>query len=194
MSRVSREQASENRSRVVAAASSLFRRKGLDGIGIRDLMAEAGLTHGGFAGQFGSKEALAGEACAHAFADVEQALDRVGQGDAAGRLRRLTEFYLAPKIPGHDCPMSTLAGDVARAPAGASVRRTFTTGLRRLAGLFAGQPPDDHALATMAAMVGAVVLRRASDDTVLADRIDAAVLRLAGGPDAIATPSCAAPA
>ena len=181
MSRVSQEQAAENRTRVVAAASSLFRRKGLDGVGIRELMAEAGLTHGGFAGQFGSKEKLAGEACAHAFDAVERAWSVAGGGDA--RMQRLAGFYFTPTPPGEGCPMSTLAGDAAREPVGGPVRRAFTAGLQRLASLVARDKPDDRALAVMAALVGAAVLRSASEDGVLADRIEAAVRRLSAAAD-----------
>ncbi|MFP5514702.1 MAG: TetR family transcriptional regulator, partial [Alphaproteobacteria bacterium] len=60
--RVSKEQAAENRRRVVEVASALFRERGFNGIGVADLMKEAGLTHGGFYGQFASKEDLAAEA------------------------------------------------------------------------------------------------------------------------------------
>jgi TetR/AcrR family transcriptional regulator, transcriptional repressor for nem operon len=179
MGRVSRKQAAENRAKVVAAASHLFRRKGLDGASIAELMAEAGLTHGGFAGQFSSKEALAGEACAHAFDRVEAALRQIDLGDEddARRLQPLVEFYLAPKTPGYDCPMATLAGDVAHTPAGGPVRRAFTAGVRRLAAAMAGKRPGDE-LAILAAMVGAIALRRAIDDAEFSDAIDAAVLRL----------------
>ena len=180
MSRVSREHAAKNRAKVVAVASTLFRRKGLDGIGIRELMAEAGLTQGGFSGQFGSKEALAGEACADAFDGAERDLRAAIKGEDAGRLHRLAELYFSSDPPGDNCPMATLAGDAARAPAGGPMRQAFTAGLRRLAHAIAGEKPDDKGLAIMAAMVGAAVLRRASDDAALADAIEAAVLRLAG--------------
>ena len=53
--RVSREQASQNRERVLDVAARLFREKGFDGIGVADLMKTAGLTHGGFYGQFASR-------------------------------------------------------------------------------------------------------------------------------------------
>jgi TetR/AcrR family transcriptional regulator, transcriptional repressor for nem operon len=182
VSRVSREHAAENRAKVVTAASSLFRRKGLDGVGIDELMAEAGLTRGGFYGQFGSKDALAGEACADAFESAERALDAAGQGSAAGRLHRQATFYFAPKPPGQDCPMATLAGDAARAPVGGPVRRAFTAGLRRLTRTLAGETRDDKALVVMAAMVGAALLRRASEDAALANSIESAVLRLAAAP------------
>src|SRR5256885_16854021 len=56
--KVSREQAAHNRERVVEAAAQLFRQRGFDGIGVADLMKEAGLTHGGFYGHFSSKENL----------------------------------------------------------------------------------------------------------------------------------------
>ena len=62
MPRVSQEQAKLNRQRVVEVASSLFRERGLNGIGVVDIMAAAGLTHGGFYGQFANKDALAAEA------------------------------------------------------------------------------------------------------------------------------------
>ena len=56
--KVSREQAAQNRERIVEAAAQLFRERGFDGIGVADLMKEAGLTHGGFYGHFSSKEDL----------------------------------------------------------------------------------------------------------------------------------------
>jgi TetR/AcrR family transcriptional repressor of nem operon len=153
-------------------------------------MAEAGLTQGGFSNQFGSKDVLAGEACAEAFASAEKAWLELGDDDAAGRLHRLAAFYFKPKPPGRDCPMATLAGDAARSPAGGPVRRAFTAGLRRLASLLTGSQPDDKALVVLAAMVGAVVLRRASEDDALSDAIEAAVLRLADPATAIVvTPS-----
>lgn len=194
MGRVSQEQAAENRAKVVASAASLFRERGLEGVGIAELMAEAGLTHGGFYGQFGSKQELAGEACAYAFDSTERAWSSVAAGQATGndadRLRRMAGFYFRPRPSAAGCPMATLAGDSARAPAGGPVRRAFTTGLRRLADLVALAPrqpaagPDGawnaHALAVMAAMVGAVVLRQASDDPELGDAIERAVMHLAG--------------
>ncbi|UUZ53911.1 TetR/AcrR family transcriptional regulator [Massilia sp. H-1] len=60
--KVSKEQAAENRERVVETAARLFREHGYNGIGVADLMKGAGLTHGGFYGNFGSKEALLAEA------------------------------------------------------------------------------------------------------------------------------------
>jgi TetR/AcrR family transcriptional repressor of nem operon len=176
MGRVSRQQAAANRAGVVAAASAMFRRRGLDGVGIDALMAEAGLTRGGFYGQFGSKEALAGEACTHAFDEAERAWEALAEDGAGGRRRGLVGWYLGARPSA--CPMATLAGDAARAPAGGAMRLAFTAGLQRLARSIAGERRDEKGLALLAAMVGAVVLRRASEDEALADAIDAAVLRM----------------
>src|ERR1043165_1837256 len=70
--RVSREQAAENRERIVQVAAKLFRERGFDGIGVADLMKAAGLTHGGFYGHFGSKDDLAAEASDRALKDILQ--------------------------------------------------------------------------------------------------------------------------
>ena len=67
--KVSREQAAQNRERIVEAAARLFRERGFEGIGVADLMKEAGLTHGGFYGHFSSKDDLIAEASEHALAE-----------------------------------------------------------------------------------------------------------------------------
>src|SRR5271156_2776507 len=64
--RVSREQAAENRQRIVETASRLFREHGFDGVGVDAIMNGAGLTHGGFYGHFRSKDDLAAEAMTRA--------------------------------------------------------------------------------------------------------------------------------
>ena len=66
--KVSREQAAASRERILDAGTRLFRERGFDGIGVADLMREAGLTHGGFYGHFASKEELMAKACERALA------------------------------------------------------------------------------------------------------------------------------
>ena len=67
--KVTRAQAEENRNRVLDVAGRLFRERGFDGIGIADLMKEAGLTHGGFYGNFESKEDLIVQVCDRVFGE-----------------------------------------------------------------------------------------------------------------------------
>src|SRR2546422_11254739 len=59
--RVTREQAAAHRERILDVAGTLFRERGFDGIGVADIMKQAGLTHGGFYGHFKSKDDLAAE-------------------------------------------------------------------------------------------------------------------------------------
>src|SRR3954467_11321554 len=70
--KVTREEAARNRERIVEAAARRFRERGFEGIGVADLMKEAGLTHGGFYGHFESKEQLMAEALASAMARSRQ--------------------------------------------------------------------------------------------------------------------------
>ena len=175
MGRASKEQAGRNRRAVVEAASRLLRAKGLDGVGIRELMTTAGLTQGAFSGQFASKEALAAEACALAFEGAERAFAAVMQGDASGRSRRLADDYFRPKPAEHACPMATLSIDAARMPKDSAVRVTFAQGLERLAHVVAGDPPAPERLVLLAALVGTSILERASENTEVAEKMKAAV-------------------
>ena len=50
MPRVSRKEADQHREDVLNAASRLFLEHGIDGVSVPAVMAEAGLTHGGFYG------------------------------------------------------------------------------------------------------------------------------------------------
>ncbi|HEY5799394.1 MAG TPA: helix-turn-helix domain-containing protein, partial [Burkholderiaceae bacterium] len=67
--KVSREQAAQNRERVLDVAARLYRERGFDGVGVADIMKTAGLTHGGFYGQFAGKEELMAQATQRALTD-----------------------------------------------------------------------------------------------------------------------------
>jgi TetR/AcrR family transcriptional repressor of nem operon len=179
MPRVSQEQAKLNRQRVVEVAAALFRERGLHGVGVADIMASAGLTHGGFYGQFASKDALAVEAFDSALGE-----------DRRGALDMLIANYLSVghvQSPGMGCPLAALANDVAREPTGSPLRARFTHGVRHLVGLLSELSPQgvkerrrQRALAKLSTLVGAVVLARAVDDPSLADELLQAA-RIAAG-------------
>src|SRR5271170_2549103 len=119
MPRVSREQFISNRTAITEASARLLRERGIKGLSVSELMAAAGLTHGGFYGHFASKDALAAEACSLAFEhSAERWKNRVaGNADADSARAALVEGYLTPKSrssPGTSCPAAALAGDVAR--------------------------------------------------------------------------------
>src|ERR1700748_780416 len=70
--RKSRKEAAEKRQRIVEAASEEFRRNGIERTGLAELMAAAGLTHGGFYKHFESKEQATAESVA---AGIESMID-----------------------------------------------------------------------------------------------------------------------
>ena len=79
--RVTKAQAQANRAHIVETASRLFRERGYDGVGVADLMAAAGFTHGGFYKHFGSKADLMAEAAACGLAS---SLEKSAEQDIAG--------------------------------------------------------------------------------------------------------------
>ena len=75
--RISKEQARENREKVVETASRLFRERGFEGVGVSDLMKTAGFTHGGFYNHFSTKDALATEALESAWSEMATELSLI---------------------------------------------------------------------------------------------------------------------
>ncbi|MGH8389437.1 MAG: TetR/AcrR family transcriptional regulator [Pseudomonas sp.] len=189
MPRVSRKQADLNREIIVEAATRLFRERGLHGISVVDVMAAAGLTHGGFYGHFDSKEALAKEASERAFKQVgtrwrERA---AGTDDKAAARRALIEPYLSTHSrdnPGESCPVVAFAGDMCHESPESSLREPFMQGLNRLLDSMANLMESDdaaenrqQALMQYSLMVGALTLARATRGDALSDEILEAALR-----------------
>ena len=174
--KVTKAQAQENRARIVATASTLFRERGYDGVGVADLMAAAGFTHGGFYKHFGSKADLMAEAAASGFS--QSAANSAG-ADAA----TIVNEYLSRKhrdALGNGCTLAALSGDAARQPE--SIKQTFAAGIEsQLAtlerndgtvGKIAKREARATRIDTLAHIVGALVLSRACpDDSPLADEI-----------------------
>lgn len=177
--KVSREQAAKNRERILEVAANMFRERGFDGIGVADLMKQAGFTHGGFYGHFASKEDLMAQACARAFADKVALWYEERELDADRPLASAAQYYLTAEHrddPASGCPTATLAIEVARqAP---PVRRAFTDGLRQLVEFLTTKLPGgsqaakrQKALAAWSTLAGAMMLARAVDDPELSDEI-----------------------
>ena len=174
--KVTKAQAQANRTLVVETASQLFRERGFDGVGVADLMAAAGFTHGGFYKQFGSKADLMAEAMACGIAQTAALAEGV---DASAFIRHyLSREHRDGRATG--CTMAALSGDAARQPE--SVRVAFEDGVENLLALLGPNgPPSDPADAAQARgrildvlshAVGALVLSRACpDDSPLADEI-----------------------
>jgi TetR/AcrR family transcriptional regulator, transcriptional repressor for nem operon len=167
--RRSREDAARTRRSAVAAASRLFRERGIESVSVGDVMAKLKMTAGGFYRHFESKEALAAEACAAAFASSGLASDPARSAEAAVR-RYLSKAHR--DAPSDGCPLPALASDMARQPA--AVRRAYTEGVsdaaRRIREVAPAADPKLH-LALLASMVGALAISRAVNDEKLSEAV-----------------------
>jgi TetR/AcrR family transcriptional repressor of nem operon len=179
MMKVSREQAAMNRERVLDTAARLFRERGFNGVGVADLMREAGLTHGAFYGQFASKEDLMAQACARAYEQLHEHWSKAAARTPGKPLAGIVSSYLSTAhrdAPGSGCATAALGAEASRE--NAPLRRAFTEGTRAqldaLAQLEPGTTPAERrrrAAVTLSAMVGAMVLARALDDDALSKEI-----------------------
>jgi len=183
MAKASREQAQQNRERVVATAARLFRERGFDGVGISDLMNAAGLTHGGFYAQFPSKEHLMAEASTKASDDLDRKWQELLAVHPVKSLSAVASRYLSAEHrdhPGRGCIAATLGIDASHH--GPLVQSAFTRSVVRsvdfLMQLIPGRSLKTkrrEAIASYAAMVGGMVLARGVDDAALSDEILEAV-------------------
>ncbi|NLH82181.1 MAG: TetR/AcrR family transcriptional regulator [Phyllobacteriaceae bacterium] len=173
MARVSKAAAADHRAAIVRAAGRLFRARGLDRVGVAEVTKAAGLTHGGFYGHFASKEALAVEAIAAAFAEGRTRLEADGlDAYLRGYLSRGHRDH-----PEEGCPLPALAAGPAP---GVEVADALAAGTRTLVEAIAarlpavdGAPDVGRALALTALAVGGQVLARmsAASDRPFSDRL-----------------------
>jgi TetR/AcrR family transcriptional repressor of nem operon len=180
--KVSREQAEVNHQAILAAAGALFRERGYEGVGVAEIMGQAGLTHGGFYGHFGSKDELAAAATEQAIAAKRSAWARLLASTVHRPLARFAERYLSKKHladPGGGCAFAALAGEAARQPP--AVRAAFAQGMRDYVAMLEPIMPARtakgrrrEAIVMLCGLVGALTLARAVDDPALADEVLAA--------------------
>ncbi len=155
--------------RIVATAARAIRRGGFDGVGVADIMKEAGLTHGGFYAHFSSRNAMLAEALERAGQDSAARLTQgiaVRKSRGASDLRALVEGYLSDRHLDDieaGCPVAALASEVPRQSPevrDASAQRVHSL----LALVRRALPPDEPAdsiAAVAGQLVGALQLARA---------------------------------
>jgi TetR/AcrR family transcriptional regulator, transcriptional repressor for nem operon len=167
--RRTREATAESRSRVLAEAGRLMRERGLAGVSVADVMAAAGMTHGGFYVHFPSKDALAAAAAEAAF---DEPLGRLKEPDAHA-LARYVDLYLSSghvAERGRGCPIAGLSTDAGRAHD--DMCAAVAQGTRNvLAALADRLGHGDEAIRLLAVLLGGVMLARSVDDPLMAERI-----------------------
>jgi TetR/AcrR family transcriptional repressor of nem operon len=170
--------------RIVAAATRRFRAEGIAGVGVADVMGEAGLTHGGFYAHFASKDALVAEACGAGLAQSRERITRKIQREPAERrLAAYIDIYLSADHRDHPeagCVMPALSGEVARSSS--EVRAAFTQAyndyrdalvslLQDTGGNETQDETSDEAIVLPPGLAGTMLLARAVDDPALSERM-----------------------
>jgi TetR/AcrR family transcriptional regulator, transcriptional repressor for nem operon len=172
--RVAATRKEETRDRILDTASRLFQERGVDGVGVDEIMRESGLTHGGFYAHFTNKEDLVEQACIRA---IDAKLDDLYEfmtslGDDAAFERHTQRFLKGdPRTDSPTCPMAMLGPEVARRE---HIQKAYAQRIRRLVGRIAKalDCPREEAMLTLSALVGATVLAaQTNSDATLAKQI-----------------------
>ena len=169
----SKSDKAETHTRIVSVAAKRFREVGLEGIGVADVMKEAGVTVGGFYKHFHSRDELVVEALATAFLDLDR------WEEHTETLTKALENYLSEEhrdAPGAGCALGALLGDMSRASR--SAKAVYTARLKRTLAYSTGLVPPNgssdrraRAILTISAMLGAINLSRAVSDPNLSREI-----------------------
>jgi TetR/AcrR family transcriptional repressor of nem operon len=163
--------------RILNVAAKLFRERGFDGAGVAEIMKLAGLTHGAFYVHFDSKQALAAEALARAFAQSDSHIYSMTTNKADPK-QAFLESYLSARHRDHSgagCAIAAVGAEVARDPI---LRAPFTEQVKRMIARMAERfrwqrkkPARQNAIHLLSTAVGALILARAIDDPELSDEI-----------------------
>jgi len=166
----------ETRRRIVETAARLFLEKGVDRVGVDEIMRECGLTHGGFYGHFQSKEALVSEACMAALDETVDQWERLARKLGDEQVwKQFLKKYLSGDLASENnpaCPAAILGADVARRQD--TIQAGYVARVNGLIDKIAKESGSDrrHAIVTFAALVGATSLAaQCGNDKALAEEL-----------------------
>jgi TetR/AcrR family transcriptional repressor of nem operon len=179
----------EVKGKIIQSARRLFNRHGFDNVSIHQIMAGAGLTHGGFYSYFKSKSDLYAEVLACFFTDpewksrwegVEVDMSSADVGPQVVRAYLSRQHFEDVE---NSCPMIALPSDVARS--GKSAKRAFETVFKAMVSVLErsstgnGRPRPTTAQAIAALCVGGMVVARALVSRTVADELRGACMAVA---------------
>jgi TetR/AcrR family transcriptional repressor of nem operon len=163
----------QTRLRVLDEAAAAIRTKGAERVSVAEVMAAAGLTHGGFYAHFESKDDLVAQAITHMFDAAHSRFLNLTEGqDPAAAIASYVDFYLSPSHRlerANGCPIATLSGDLPNLSDRARERFSDGTervvaGLAKLAKKLGVKDAQALAWSALAEMAGAVALSRTVSD------------------------------
>ncbi|MFC0397616.1 TetR/AcrR family transcriptional regulator [Paraburkholderia rhizosphaerae] len=167
--KVSKEQAAQNRVKLIETAARLMRERGIDGVGVAEIGKAAGLTHGALYAHFPSKEALAAEALAYGLESGHVRLTTPRNGRMP-ELGELLDAYLSEEKRNdvaEGCAMAASVSEIGRQDV--SVSERFAAGLERMIDVFRSKldatVPEatqrERAVTMAVALIGAISASRA---------------------------------
>jgi TetR/AcrR family transcriptional regulator, transcriptional repressor for nem operon len=179
----------EVKEKIIDSARRLFNRHGFDNVSVSQIMAGAGLTHGGFYSYFKSKSDLYAEVLDCFFTNPNWKncwegikVDRLSPDVGAQVVRAYLSRQHFESVE-DSCPMVALPSDVTRSSK--TVKRTFETVFQAMVRALEnsmpqnGQPRHNTAQATAAMCVGGMIVARAMVDRALADELRDACMAVA---------------
>ncbi|MBN3852303.1 TetR/AcrR family transcriptional regulator [Paraburkholderia sp. Ac-20340] len=178
--RKSKAETAETRRRIVEVAAEAFRANGIHATGLADVMAAAGLSHGGFYRHFESKDQLVAEACEAGTVSILESLENAaGASVGAEGLRAVVDAYLSSAhrdAPGAGCPLAGMGSELARGDEG--TRAAASRSVEALVTLLASRTGDpqekanrSQAVFALSAMIGALTVARILNDPEASDAL-----------------------
>jgi TetR/AcrR family transcriptional regulator, transcriptional repressor for nem operon len=174
----SKAETAETRKRILEVATQAFKHNGIRATGVSEIMAAAGLTHGGFYRHFASKEQLLAEACAASMETLVVSAETAAASGDAAFMKHIAHFlsteYRDDNLGG--CPLVAMGSELARADM--DTRRAASQGFRELIDIVArwsqlesASSARAEAIFTLSSMIGAVTVARIVDDPKLSNQI-----------------------
>jgi TetR/AcrR family transcriptional regulator, transcriptional repressor for nem operon len=180
--RKSKVETAETHRRIVDVAAGMFRANGIHATGLADIMAAAGLSHGGFYRHFESKDQLVAEACEAGTAGILASLEAAAAGrEGQDGFRAIVDAYLSPAhrdAAARGCPLAGMGSELARGDE--DTRAAASRSADELVGLIASRIGDGHesadgddeqrtadrsrAVFALSTMIGALTLARIATD------------------------------
>jgi TetR/AcrR family transcriptional regulator, transcriptional repressor for nem operon len=174
----SKAETAQTRKRIVEVAAQAFKINGIQATGVAEIMAAAGLSHGGFYRHFATKEQLVAEACAASMDILVDAAEAAaGNGDES-LLKHLEDLISVEYRDEHlgGCPLVAMGSELARADL--QTRRAASRGFRELIEVMAKRNREDgsasakdDAIFTLFSMIGAITIARIMDDSEYSEQI-----------------------
>jgi TetR/AcrR family transcriptional regulator, transcriptional repressor for nem operon len=176
--RKSKAETAKTRQRIVEVASEAIRRKGIEATGVAEIMAAAGLSHGGFYRHFDSKEELVTEAIALSRKDYFAATLTAAEQGPEALMKHFQEYVTSDHRDdmGSGCPLAANGSELVRVDA--TTRHNATEALRiwfeKTAPYMRSQDAKgktEMAISVVTSMIGALTMSRMVDDPVFSTQI-----------------------